>query len=146
MNFMFDRPQETGNRSDTFFAALTDDNGTGLLVLGADKFSFSTQDYTMDALMRAEHRTELEYCNTNYFRIDYRMRGLGAASCGPHPDLSCELNPRVFEMSFIIKAFEGVEDAEKYHGLDFGVHSQTKTTSYKYTPPVTARENFESKD
>lgn len=146
MNFMFDRPQETGNRSDTFFAALTDDNGTGLLVLGADKFSFSTQDYTMDALMRAEHRTELEYCNTNYFRIDYRMRGLGSASCGPHPDLSCELNPRVFEMSFIIKAFEGVEDAEKYHGLDFGVHSQTKTTSYKYTPPVTARENFESKD
>ncbi len=145
MSFMYDRPQENGNREDTYFAALTDKD-SGLLVLGAEQFSFTAQDYSMKALCAAEHISELKKADKNYFYINYKMRGIGSASCGVNPKPAYELNPHEFEFAFVLKPYEGIEDAEAMHSLDFGIRSKRFTTEYEYTPIHTVRENFESRD
>ena len=145
MSFMYDRPQENGTREDTYFAAITDGND-GLLVLGAEQFSFAAQNYSMKALCEAEHISELKKADKNYLYINYKMRGLGSASCGPNPKPMYELNPHEFEFAFTVKPYEGIEDAEAIHALDFGVRCKRFSTEYEYTPISTVRENFESRD
>lgn len=147
VGFRYDRPQENGFRADTYFAALTDKDGNGgLLVVGADTFGFTAHEYSMANLKAAEHRSELKESDKNYFYVDYKMRGLGSASCGPQPMPEFELKAGEFEFSFIVKPYEGIDDAERVASLDFGLHSQTVSDKYEYTPINTVRENFESRD
>ena len=52
-------PQENGNKSDVRWAALTNNEGKGLLVVGEPFLNVSAWDYTMEALEKAEHIHEL---------------------------------------------------------------------------------------
>ena len=77
-------PQETGNKTDVRFMALTDEDGNGLLVDAVDHLlSMSALHYTQEDLDQAGHIYELEGTDNTVVTIDYAQMGLGTASCGP---------------------------------------------------------------
>lgn len=100
MNFLYDVPQETGNHEDCRYVTVSGSNGS---LTAEGKFSFSLHDFTLDNLISARHRDELEKSGHNYLYIDYKHRGLGSNSCGPQPEEQYELRPEAFIWSFSIK-------------------------------------------
>lgn len=82
-----------------------------MCITGYDKMSFSYHNFKMDDLIAAEHRNELKYSEANYLYIDYKVRGLGSASCGPEPDEEHELYTHSFEFVFLLSADGGNETA-----------------------------------
>ena len=101
MNFLYDVPQETGNREDCRRVTVKGDR-RGLTVTG--KFSFSLHDFTLDDLTKARHCDELEKSREKTLYIDHRHRGLGSNSCGPQPEKEYELPMGPFEWEFRIAA------------------------------------------
>lgn len=79
------RPQENGNKADVRWAAVTDIYGRGLFVDSDEPINVSVHKYTDEALTKAEHIHELEYINETVLNLDYKVSGLGSASCGPEP-------------------------------------------------------------
>jgi len=71
------RPQENGNKSDARWFTLTDDTGSGLLVVGQPTIDFSAWPYTMADLTKARHIHELLRRNLTTLNIDYKQMGVG---------------------------------------------------------------------
>lgn len=77
------KPQENGNRTDTRWVALMDNNGQrGLLVSAAETMEFSALHYTAEELASKRHPYELNATADTVLTVDYAQRGLGNASCG----------------------------------------------------------------
>lgn len=134
MNFMFDYPQETGNRENTSFVRVNDGEN-GLCIASTKHFSFSYHPFTLKNLTDAFHCNEIEEADRNYLYIDYRNRPLGSHSCGPNPEPEFELYPHKFRFVFTISADNGNEEALKLTRTDFGVH--TEALSERYIPTET---------
>ena len=96
LHFLYDVPQETGNRGDCRRMTLSG-GGKTLTVEGA--FSFSCHTFPLDALIRARHSDELEEGERRYLYVDHRHRGLGSNACGPQPEEPYELRPQPFSWS-----------------------------------------------
>jgi len=77
------RPQETGNREDVRWVALTDESGDGLLVKARPTMCFSALHYTAGDLDLADHTCELSARDETILNIDYAQCGIGNGSCGP---------------------------------------------------------------
>jgi beta-galactosidase len=77
--------QETGNREDVRFVALTDDAGDGLLVVAGNSMSFSALHHTAADLDAAAHPVDLPQRDEIHLSLDAGQLGLGGASCGPPP-------------------------------------------------------------
>jgi beta-galactosidase len=77
------KPQEHGNKADVRWAALTDENGVGLLVVGMPLLNVSAQRYTAHDLAAARHTHELHRHDEIILNLDYAQSGLGSESCGP---------------------------------------------------------------
>ena len=77
------KPQDNGNHGGTKWLRLYDENGRGVEILGAPKFSFSVHEYTQDLLCQAKHREDLRPQNTTFLSVDGFMRGAGSNACGP---------------------------------------------------------------
>lgn len=76
------RPQETGTRTDTRWAALRDEDGAGLLVVGLPTVSFSALPYRISDLDGGEtktrrHQTDLVPRDEVTLSVDYRQMGVG---------------------------------------------------------------------
>ena len=80
-------PMEMGNRMDTEWVALTDNNGVGLLIASTqgESFNFSALPCTADALFHAPHPEEIKPAGATVVNIDKLTLGLGGAACGPRP-------------------------------------------------------------
>ena len=76
-------PQEYGNRTGVRWAALRDNDGTGLLVVGMQQFEVSAHPYALSNLDEAKHTFELEPADRVFLYVDLAQSGLGSASCGP---------------------------------------------------------------
>ena len=76
-------PQENGNRTDVRWAALTGEDGFGLLATGSTPFEFSAGRFTAEDLTMARHVHEVPRRDTITWNLDYRQTGLGGNSCGP---------------------------------------------------------------
>ena len=100
MNFLYDVPQETGNRCDCRRVTVSSEDSS-LEVNG--KFDFSFHDFSLENLIAARHFDELEKSGKNYLYIDHRTRGLGSSSCGPEPEKEYELVYGRFEWRFVLK-------------------------------------------
>ena len=74
-------PQSCGNKEDARWAALTDESGAGLLVVGRSDFSFTALHCTEAALDKAGHTHEVERMDDVRLTIDYKQRGVGNGSC-----------------------------------------------------------------
>ena len=90
--FPYARPQESGNKSDIRWAALTNKKGKGLKIVFADSLlNFSALPYSLDDLDPEEekkqyHSGELVKRNTIYMRVDLQQLGLqGIDSWGSRP-------------------------------------------------------------
>ena len=77
------RPQETGNKEDVRWSALTDTSGAGLMVVADDLLAVTALHYTAEDLDAARHPYELTPRREVILCVDYKQRGLGNASCGP---------------------------------------------------------------
>ena len=76
-------PQENGNKTEVRWAALTDEAGNGLLVVGDPELDVSAHHFTAQDLTEAEHTFELARRDEITLNLDYAQGGLGNGSCGP---------------------------------------------------------------
>lgn len=81
-------PQEQGNKEETRWIALTNDNGQGLLVVAPEHIAASAshwrpEDNYISSGNRKKHPYEMDFCKETVLNLDAYNRGLGNASCGP---------------------------------------------------------------
>jgi beta-galactosidase len=103
--FPYVEPQETGNRTDVFWATFTDAAGKGIRVWGDPKINFSVLPYTAGELETRKHPWELNRCGNRVLRLDYGQMGLaGEDSWGARPWPEYQLPPgRVYSYSFVLE-------------------------------------------
>ncbi|EGA68189.1 cryptic beta-D-galactosidase subunit alpha [Vibrio sinaloensis DSM 21326] len=75
-------PQNNGNRQNVRWAALTNRNGTGLLVKPQEEINLSAWFYTNQNLHQAQHTIELEKSGYITLNLDHKLMGLGSNSWG----------------------------------------------------------------
>ncbi len=93
-------PQENGNKTDVRWAALTGDDGIGLLVVGNPVFEITAHHYTIADFEQALHTHELTRKENITVTLDYRQSGLGGGSCGPDtlPEYLVDALPTSFSL------------------------------------------------
>ena len=79
------RPQDNGSKSDVRWAALTNAEGKGLLMVMDGTFAVSAHHNTVADYDKARHPTELPTRDEVYVCLDAGHSGLGGNSCGPAP-------------------------------------------------------------
>jgi len=105
------RPQENGNRTDVRWAALTNDEGTGLLVVGAPLLNVSAHHFTIDDFdpgneKRQRHTTDIKKRNLVTLNIDYKQMGVGGdTSWGARPHAQYTLPAREYKYRFKLRPF-----------------------------------------
>ena len=72
------RPQEHGNHVDVRMLQIGK-----LLFESDDAFCCNVSKFSIDAIDKAEHTDELLSDGKTHLRIDYKVSGIGSASCGP---------------------------------------------------------------
>ncbi len=89
MIFPYVMPQDYGNRHQTRWAELRPAEGAGesaglrIEPLDGETFDFSVHPFEQRNLHEALHRADLRRADHLQLYTDYRVRGLGSASCGP---------------------------------------------------------------
>ena len=117
------RPQETGTRTDVRWAALTDGEGAGLMVVGLPDFSFSALPFRISDLDGGEtktrrHARDLVPRDEVTLTVDYRQTGVGGDdSWGAVPHREYTLWPQDLEYRFLLRPLLG--------GVDPGVVART---------------------
>lgn len=79
----FVTPQETGNKTDTRWLAVTNEAGNGLLFDAQDVVEVSALHNTQEDLQQAKHPYQLKGTENTVVTIDQHQMGLGTGSCGP---------------------------------------------------------------
>jgi beta-galactosidase len=90
------RPQETGNKSDVRWVALTDRDGAGLLAVGMPTIDVSAWPFTMQDLENAKHINELPQRDTITVNLDYKQMGVGGDDswgARTHPEYTLPAKP-----------------------------------------------------
>jgi beta-galactosidase/beta-glucuronidase len=103
------KPQEYGNKTDVRWAALTDEDGRGLLVVSMPLMEVSAHHYTAKDLETADHTFELERRPEITLNLDMAQSGLGSASCGPGVLSKYELTARGYRYCLRLRPLD--EDA-----------------------------------
>lgn len=105
-------PQENGNKTETRWAALVNENGDGLLVAAKSLMDVSVMHYTQKNLTDALHTYDLEEIDGTVVNIDYGQSGLGNGSCGPDQlDKYC-MKSELVEFGYIIVPYSTDESSE----------------------------------
>lgn len=117
---IFDMPQNSGNHEDTAYLRLLSQGEVGLSVIGCDEFAFTYRDVVEEALDVALHKNEVDLSAQNHLYVDYKMRGLGSASCGPEPEEEFEFRPHSFRFAFAIGAGLSRDEALDLRRLNLG--------------------------
>jgi beta-galactosidase len=87
-HFPYVMPQETGNKTDVRWFAVTDRAGTGLKISGDQLLEVNVQDYSLAALNASKTSHSLYRGNKTYVHVDLHQMGLGGDD---------SWNPRVHE-------------------------------------------------
>lgn len=95
------RPQENGNRSDVRYVKLMDNEGKGLYITGDEHFNFNARYYTDKEMCEKQHDDELVKCGSIVLHTDYKVSGVGSASCGPIPEERYCVKPQ--DVNFTLK-------------------------------------------
>ncbi|MCP4640390.1 MAG: DUF4981 domain-containing protein [bacterium] len=103
-------PQETGNKEDVRWTALTDKSGAGLLVVAHDTLSMTALHFTAQDLYTAKHTHELEPRRDVVLCLDYGQCGLGNASCGPRFLDQYALEPGACSFGFSLRRLDPAMD------------------------------------
>lgn len=104
------KPQESGNRSDTYYAILSSETKHSLLLCGDPTINFNAHHFTIDDMQKATHIDKLEDKDITQLSVDGYMCGLGNQSCGfPTLDKYRIFPTNPLRFSFYIKPFSGDE-------------------------------------
>ena len=91
-------PQEHGNHIKTKYLKFN----SGLTFKTDGEFEFNVSQYTSEALTQALHTNEIIPNGYTNVRIDYKVSGIGSASCGPQLLDKYRLNDKEFDFEFYI--------------------------------------------
>jgi beta-galactosidase len=110
--FPYERPQETGTRSDNRWVALSGrENGVGLLVVGLPRFEFSAYPNVLgdfDGGSRKTQRHSIDVPRRDFvtLNIDWAQMGLGGdTSWGALPHREYRIPPVTLRYSFVLRPF-----------------------------------------
>jgi beta-galactosidase len=124
------RPQEHGNKTNVRWAALTDEHGVGLLVVGMPLLEISAHHYTAQDLDKAEHAHELVWREDITLNLDLTQSGLGSESCGPGVLPKYRLEERLYRYRMRFRPLAGlgesIPELSKQIFLPFAVASNEK--------------------
>jgi beta-galactosidase len=73
----YSQPQENGNKTDVRWVALTNEDGLGLLAVGAPTLSITAHHYPKDEIARARYSWELTPHPQVFLNLDARQMGVG---------------------------------------------------------------------
>jgi beta-galactosidase len=105
------RPQESGNKVDARFVALTDTSGNGLLAVGAPLLSVNASPFAAEALEAAAHPHEVAADGHVHLNLDRAQRGVGGDnSWGAKPlnDYIIQANAQSYQ--FWMRALQAGDD------------------------------------
>lgn len=106
MWFPYVRAQDTGNRTDTRWVSIADDQNQGIRVVANDEpISFSTLPFTLDDLLTARHPYELPRREFNIIFIDTKLHGVGGDNswaARTHPEYTLP-GDKPYRLSFRIE-------------------------------------------
>jgi beta-galactosidase len=105
------KPQEHGNKADVRWAALTDENSVGLLVVGMPLLNVSARHYTARDLAAARHTHELRRRDDIILNLDYAQSGLGSESCGPGVLPAYRLERQAYRYQLRLRPLAGHDDS-----------------------------------
>ena len=92
------RPQEHGNHTKTKMLSI------GKLIFESESgFEFNASDYDGKNIYKAKHTDELVKDGKTHLRIDYKVSGLGSASCGPDLREKYRLSEKQINFEFSIR-------------------------------------------
>ncbi len=100
-------PQEMGNKEETRWSVLTDNNGLGIMFVAPAKMATSVAHWRAGEMVknrdeRARHPSQIPYIDNTVVCLDARNRALGNASCGPDVRSIYELKSEFTIFNFII--------------------------------------------
>lgn len=111
------KPQESGNKEDVRWIAVTDGQGRGLLAIGGPRLSANALPYTADDLFVATDKDNvypymLPKRDTVVLNLDWHQRGLGGDnSWGAKPHFAYRILPtQPLSYRFRLKLLDGGED------------------------------------
>ncbi len=73
----YSRPQESSNKTDVRWVALTNDRGVGLLAVGMPLLSVGAQHYTKEQIEKADYSFQMERRPQIYLNLDLKQMGVG---------------------------------------------------------------------
>ncbi len=107
----YSRPQENGNKTDTRWVSLTNQEGVGLLAMGMPLLSVSAHHYTILDMEKAKHKFEMTRKKFLTLHLDFRQTGVGGDnSWGARPHEWCTLWPKPYFYSFRLRPIELEKD------------------------------------
>jgi beta-galactosidase len=118
--FLYVRPQENNYHTDVRWFALTDGEGTGLMVAGRPVFCTSARNYAQELLddgvkKDQRHLNEIVPADFVEWFIDYKQMGVGGDnSWGMKPWDKYMLYPGEYKYEFVIMPVHSKEDMPNY--------------------------------
>ncbi|MDD6237729.1 MAG: glycoside hydrolase family 2 TIM barrel-domain containing protein [Clostridiales bacterium] len=98
------RPQEHGNHMGVKMLSIG-----GMQISSESGFECNVSKYSTEMLTVAEHTNELVADGFTHLRVDYRVSGVGSASCGPALDEKYRLSEKQIQFSFTISPYSITE-------------------------------------
>ncbi len=105
------RPQESGNKTDVRWVALTDEEGIGLLAVGLPLLSVSASHYLIEDFENGPHKeqrhaSDLVKKDLVTWNLDYKQMGVGGDnSWGARPHDKYTLFPQEYAYKFRLRPF-----------------------------------------
>lgn len=102
-------PQEHGNHSDVRWIAIENEEIGLRFECVSSTFGLmdaSASHFIPNDLLAAHHTYDLKPRRETFVNLDVRQRGLGTASCGPDALECYRIGPGVYELSFMVRAYE----------------------------------------
>ena len=104
-------PSENGTRADVRWAALTDDNGRGLLIAGMPLIYVNAQHHSVEDLDHATHANELRRRDEITVCVDHLMMGVGGDDSWSRSTHSEHLIlPGRFQYRVLLRPLRGSDD------------------------------------
>lgn len=106
---MHEEPQESGNRTEVRWLAVTNAYGNGLFVSGKEHLNFSIYCYSDADITRAERINQITPAPYWTVNIDYKQAPLGTATCGPGALDKYLIKNDIYEYTFRLRPFKKSE-------------------------------------
>jgi beta-galactosidase len=114
-HFPYINPQENGNKTDVRWAAITNEDGLGLLAMSDSVFNVNVHDYTDKALLAAKKRASLLSAgNTTVVNLDFAQMGLGGDdSWSPRVHEPYRLLPHTYSYGYRLKGIDNTSNLDQ---------------------------------